>query len=924
MEKINLYTQFDKFPDTFISKYFKDVAEVTLNKEIFEKSVLDYFRPTLIYLINEKRVQGELIGDTPEERYSYFNEFLCEKGVVLSEIESRFPEILRRVQCCIEKYLNLQKKVKESFIEDFSELQKRGFLKNSDVSPIMEKVLIKVTGDIHNGGGVCIVEYCGECVVFKRKSALPNLFLQEIDELASRYFGKNINFIPSFLDYGDYFWEKYIPSEPLESKQEAREFYENMGYLLFYAYIFNISDLHFENIISSKMSPKLVDVETMFSLSPMETIGEDLATKKLTQFSRNSVIATGILPISEANRVFGGDMSGILGGVLVNEVKVVINKNRDDICIKKQKQKTIYRLHLPYYNSNNGEKCYIDAKEYIQDILTGFRRMSTFFIQNKSALKKVLQKYSKLKSRILFRNTRDYGLINQLLLSPIYSKKEDILLKKMSDKFSLYDSKRLCESESKQLLNMDIPIFYSYIDTTEVCDQDNCIWNLKQSALKVVLTKIKQLNEKIVEIQVDLIIFSLTSTEQAYSTELQDDYRSYTSYPKNKKIIYQGINYLVDRIVQEECHVKEDGSSNWLTLKVTDFDNLELVPMDLSLYDGLAGLALSLCECYPLLKGRRKEKVFECLKRLFVTISKGYFSVSDASYYAGRLGILSVLNKVSKITYQQVSVDIKNDLLEIIDDNVLNNTTDFLSGFPSMVVLLKDYLTDDFLNKVLEKLLSSKIDKEVYVQWCDDNINNVSLAHGNIGIELTLLLLAGKLNSVTALELFKRAKRFDDIQKLSEGWKDNRNHDTSANWCHGSTGVLVARLKQLEIDNTYHILSKDDLNELLSDVEHAVCQIVRIGFDMTNFTLCHGTSGNLLALSYFNSIKLNNDKFNLDSTLKNEYCKMNSFGLERGWMCSFNTKYNSVGLMTGVAGIIYSSAKYLKNDSSLEVLIPTL
>ncbi|MFV5784249.1 lanthionine synthetase LanC family protein, partial [Pediococcus acidilactici] len=49
-----------------------------------------------------------------------------------------------------------------------------------------------------------------------------------------------------------------------------------------------------------------------------------------------------------------------------------------------------------------------------------------------------------------------------------------------------------------------------------------------------------------------------------------------------------------------------------------------------------------------------------------------------------------------------------------------------------------------------------------------------------------------------------------------------------------------------------------------------------------------------------------------------------SFGLENGWMCSFNTKYNVYGIMNGLSGILYSTAKYLKKDDSLDILIPTL
>ncbi|HEL1169997.1 TPA: type 2 lantipeptide synthetase LanM, partial [Streptococcus equi subsp. zooepidemicus] len=126
--------------------------------------------------------------------------------------------------------------------------------------------------------------------------------------------------------------------------------------------------------------------------------------------------------------------------------------------------------------------------------------------------------------------------------------------------------------------------------------------------------------------------------------------------------------------------------------------------------------------------------------------------------------------------------------------------------------------------------------------------NNVSLAHGNLGVEVALLFLAYKSNRSEALDLFNKARIFENQQKLDEGWIDKRNGETSANWCHGSTGVLVARLAQLQLNDKYNILSDSEVEELRKDIEHAVKQIIEIGFDMTNFSLCHGTSGNLLAL----------------------------------------------------------------------------
>lgn len=241
-----------------------------------------------------------------------------------------------------------------------------------------------------------------------------------------------------------------------------------------------------------------------------------------------------------------------------------------------------------------------------------------------------------------------------------------------------------------------------------------------------------------------------------------------------------------------------------------------------------------------------------------------------------------------------------------------------------MVALRNSDIKIGNLNQALDKLDELKIISEDFISWDKLESNNVSLAHGNLGVEVALLCLAGNLERPEALQLFRKAKRFDDRQRLENGWVDKRNSDTSANWCHGSTGVLVARLVQLRLDDRYKLLSPSERTALEADLQHASKQIIDLGFDMTNFSLCHGTSGNLLALSYYQSYLPENDAQRLRAILDKEYRKLHAFGLTKGWMCSFNTKYNVYGLMTGLPGILYSTAKFLKGADSLDVLIPNL
>ncbi|RRN48042.1 DUF4135 domain-containing protein, partial [Streptococcus suis] len=210
-----LYNQFNTFQKVVLERYFPELLleDGDIIDEIGKK-ILDYYRPTLIYLINEKRIEGSLVGSTPEIRYDFFNNVLCRKGIILDEIEQRFPEINHRVVLSIQKYLSLVEFVKNTFISDFSELVAKKYINSTCVTPNISDIKLNVTGDIHNGDGVCIVSYRGQKVVLKKKSAKPNILLARLDSRVSAYLDKEIHFIPSFLNKGNYFWEKFVISKP--------------------------------------------------------------------------------------------------------------------------------------------------------------------------------------------------------------------------------------------------------------------------------------------------------------------------------------------------------------------------------------------------------------------------------------------------------------------------------------------------------------------------------------------------------------------------------------------------------------------------------------------------------------------------------------------------------------------------------------
>ncbi|RLK63764.1 hypothetical protein D3H64_02885 [Atopobacter sp. AH10] len=174
---------FNGYLKVFIKKYVPDINN-TFYQNIY-KLVLDLQMNLLIFICNRKRLLGELDGRTPEERYQYFDEVLCLRGDILREIEVEFPEIISRTVTHIKKYIKLQEDVRTKFYEDFNLLKSQKFILTDDCVINDKHLTIDISGDIHNGKGVCIVTYRENKVVYKNKSINSNKFINQFLELVA-------------------------------------------------------------------------------------------------------------------------------------------------------------------------------------------------------------------------------------------------------------------------------------------------------------------------------------------------------------------------------------------------------------------------------------------------------------------------------------------------------------------------------------------------------------------------------------------------------------------------------------------------------------------------------------------------------------------------------------------------------------------
>ncbi|WP_153298453.1 DUF4135 domain-containing protein, partial [Streptococcus pneumoniae] len=111
--------------------------------------------------------------------------------------------------------------------------------------------------------------------------------------------------------YSDHSYEEFIDYLPLEQKKKLPEYYYNFGVLLAFIYLFNGSDIHFENLISYGDMPVIIDFETMLQ----QPLFDDKTGQSLLDTLFHRVTRTLLLPTEGVKREDGLDveMSALTG-----------------------------------------------------------------------------------------------------------------------------------------------------------------------------------------------------------------------------------------------------------------------------------------------------------------------------------------------------------------------------------------------------------------------------------------------------------------------------------------------------------------------------------------------------------------------------------------------------------------------------------
>lgn len=468
---------------------------------------------------------------------------------------------------------------------------------------IKEAVIDKISfgeGDTHScGKSVSVIQFAdGKKVIYKPKRLK-----------VEKYFNNLIDFIndtrhSDMLDLrtcrsiwcDEYTFSEFIESVPCSNKEDVEKYYERVGQILFLMYILNGTDFHYENIISSGGYPYLIDIETLFQAANSDIIPkDDKAELEIVRDGAESVLAVGILPILGFNQNPEGksiDISALNGKEqrLPFKVLQMKNVNTTDMVYEYDYVEVSGAQNIPYI----GDKRQTFA-DYSDSFINGFKKMSQYVLENKDMLRSKINELFRsepLFVRQLTKATANYATLQSYSNHPNYLS-DMMYLERLFENLMAYpySDKRIVASEIQDMLNGDIPIFFSELCSKDIYTSDfsSVTDYFSSSPLDKALNKLEKLNEDRIEKQMDMLLSSIGEKKKRRIKWINKvSAETVSTDPTDVRAIEKLTYELTDSILNKRVFNKKHDDFTWV--KCSD-SVIQKEPIDYSFGYGLSGLS---------------------------------------------------------------------------------------------------------------------------------------------------------------------------------------------------------------------------------------------------------------------------------------------------------------------------------------------
>lgn len=889
---------------------------------------------TMVLELNVARIEGNLDGATPEDRFRSFLHRIRQSEIRLS-ILHEYPVLARQLTLILGQWVAFVREFVQRLASDWN-LIRSTFSRDADPG-ILEEV--HSDGDRHrNGRSVLIAKFTsGFRLVYKPKSMAIDAHFQEL--LA--WINEKREDHPSFqtlrlLNRGAYGWSEFIAHQTCDSIPALRRFYERQGAYLALLHMLHATDFHSDNLIAAGEHPVLIDLEALFH-PVLPELGDSEP-----EFV-NSVLSVGLLPWRDSPTVesAGIDISGFGGTAGQMTPQAVPDWDRvgtDEMRLVRKRVQMPGSHNRPSLNGTD-----VNLRDYREEILTGFRKIYALVLKHRDELLSPdgpLQRFANDEVRVIFRGTNSYGVLLAESFHP------DVLRNAL-DREMLFDRlwltvqsrpymARLIVAERGDLQKGDVPLFASQPGRKDVWTSSMaCIKDVfEEPTLEFVRRRIQQMGPRDVDLQLWMIRASLATTAVGHArSQRSSAWKVDDDVAVDRDQLLKAARSIGDRI--ESGAIRHNGTTSWVGLALADESHWMVSPLGADLYDGLPGIALFLAYLENQTgEFRYKDLAREACNAALKHSEKNKSWIRLVGAFEGWGGIVYMLTHLGVLWHEPALLDKAAEyvptLLPLIEKD---EHFDLLAGcagcIGGLLVLHDRMASPDILTAAVrcgDHLLAHARQTENGIGWIiPQEVKALSgFAHGTAGIAWALL----KLAAVTGEERFRTAAvsaiNYERTLFCPEAgnWRDLRvplsaeaelNEPFMVAWCNGAVGIGLARLSTI---NNF----EDD--QVQGEIEAALATTLREGFGL-NHSLCHGDFGNLelllLADRAFRGTRWRSDALRIAGNSLNS-------ALQNGYLCGTPSNVDSPGLMTGLAGIGYGLLRLAEPERmpSLLTLEPPL
>jgi type 2 lantibiotic biosynthesis protein LanM len=750
-------------------------------------------------------------------------------------------------------------------LDDDRDLLRREFLSGADVA------VADIEGrrsDRHNDGrSVLIVRFeDGTRVVYKPKDlrldvawhaliGRLNASAPPIELRAARAFARD--------NYG---WTEFIEHKGGADREACERFYRRAGAWLALFHCFAATDMHQENIIAAGEYPVPIDLETLLQSPappPKSEMTEGAAFDAASAIIANSVSRVGMLPAygrGPDNSVFG------MGGLTSDwNSRIEISWshiNSDEMRPEKTKIVDDTNPNLPHVGGS-----YAKFGDYFDAFLAGFTEYA-HFLAKRPGPADLLGGFAGVPVRKVLRPTRFYSMLLQRLKNHrimddgvLWSAEADFVAR-LSDWTGEADAAwPLHRAERAALVTLNVPHFVLPSDGDEIGDFRGVITRLPvSSGLSRARERIAGFDVQEIAWQAEVIRANAEPAKPLHAASARE-------IPVPPEFPLAATNDMfvseANRIAAELSAraIRRGTSAAWMGLDwLGDAEVYQLASLGPDLYNGLPGVGVFLA-AHAKVFGQASSAE---LARAGVVYLRKRLKDRNAARLARSLGIGGAAG-LGSIAYgfALMSASLNDDTLladahaatQLITDDLIaaDKRLDVISGSAGAILCLlrlyRDTQADDVLMRAVkcgEHLLrQDRVGTQGRRTWVGQGFGTQGLngmSHGAAGFAYALASLA----AATGREEFEQAAAeciaFEDASYDADrhNWPDlRREHQKEwpCQWCHGATGIGMARAAMLRKGGEGAALLQTDLAQALAGAEE--------GWRGKVDTLCCGALGSV-------------------------------------------------------------------------------